>query len=551
MTNQGAEATAYATHEVLNQPPALADYDAYATDPWLPAIIERFGAGWASERLGECGRAVGSAQVQHLARQANRFGPELRSHDRFGNRIDQIEFHPAWHELMAMAMAHDTHALCWNEKREGAQVARAGLSYLWNQGENGICCPLGMTYSAVPILREDPDAWAEWGALITSRRYDPRQTRAADKTGGTVGMAMTEKQGGSDLRQTQTTAKPNGDGTWSITGHKWFFSVPHSDLFLTLAQTDDGVSCFMVPGWLPDGSRNRLQIQRLKDKCGNRSNASSEVEFRGALARLIGEKGRGIRTGISMNHYTRLDFAVGSAGLMRQALAQAAHHARHRRAFQRALIDQPIMANVIADMAIEAEAAAWLAFRFTAALDAEGENESERLLGRIGAPIAKYWVCKRAPALVAEAVECHGGNGFIEDHLMARLYREAPLNGIWEGTGNVICLDVLRSIRREPDCLPALIDEIALANGADPRFDAALAALKGALPDMLRHEGQARRLVERLALMTAASLLLRHAPHEVADAFIASRLEGAWSGHFGDLPGGVDAGRIARRAAPG
>lgn len=541
----------HATHEVLNQPPALADYDAYATDPWLPGIIASFGAGWAAERLGECGRSVGSARVQALARQANRFGPELRTHDRFGNRIDEIEFHPAWHELMSMAMAQDMHSLCWNEPRAGAQVARAGLSYLWNQGENGICCPLGMTYSAVPILREDPARWAEWGALVTSRRHDPRQIRATDKTGATVGMAMTEKQGGSDLRQTQTTARPNDDGSWSLTGHKWFFSVPHSDVFLTLAQTTEGVSCFVVAGWLPDGSRNRLQIQRLKDKCGNRSNASSEVEFRGAIAHLIGEPGRGIRTGISMNHYTRLDFAVGSAGLMRQVLAQAAHHVMHRRAFQRALIDQPIMANVIADMAIEAEAAAWLAFRFVAALDGEGENESERLLGRVGVPIAKYWICKRAPAMAAEAVECHGGNGFIEDHLMARLYREAPLNGIWEGTGNVICLDVLRSIQREPDCLPALVDEIATAQGADPRFDAALDGLKADLPALLRHEGQARRLVERLALMMSASLLLRHAPAEVAEAFVASRLAGPWSGHFGDLPAGVDTARIARRAAPG
>ena len=543
-------AEAYATHEVFNQPPALADYDAYATDPWLPGIVQAFDAGWAGDLLGECGRTVGSAHVQDLARQANRFGPELRTHDRYGNRVDRIDFHPAWHELMGLVMAQDVHALCWNRPGAGAQVARAGLSYLWNQGENGICCPLGMTYSAVPILREDPDRWAEWGPLITSREYDRRQIRAADKTGGTVGMAMTEKQGGSDLRQIQTRAEPNDDGTWSITGHKWFFSVPHSDVFLTLAQTEEGVSCFVVPGWLPDGSRNRLQIQRLKDKCGNRSNASSEVEFRGAIGHLIGEPGRGIRTGISMNHYTRLDFAVGSAGLMRQALAQAAHHTLHRRAFQRALIDQPIMANVIADMAIEAEAAAWLAFRFVAALDREGDSEAERLMGRIGAPIAKYWVCKRAPAVAAEAVECHGGNGFIEDHLMARLYREAPLNGIWEGTGNVICLDVLRSIQREPDCLPALIDEIRLARGADPRFDAAMDRLENDLPGLVRQEGQARRLVERLALMTSASLMLRHAPDHVAEAFVASRIDGAWSGHFGDLPASLDATRIARRAAP-
>jgi len=540
----------YATHDVLNQPPALADYDAYGADPVLRSVVQTLGAGWAEQKLHEAGRTVGSAHVQQLARQANRHLPELRTHDRFGNRVDQIDFHPAWHELMTLAIGQETHALCWTNPRAGAQVARAGLSYLWNQAENGICCPIGMTYSAIPILQRDPARWAEWGKLATSSRYDGRQARAADKTGATAGMAMTEKQGGSDLRQTQTRASANGDGTWSIVGHKWFFSVPHSDVFLTLAQTDAGISCFVVPGWLPDGSRNRLQIQRLKDKCGNKSNASSEVEFRGAIGSLIGEAGHGIRTGIEMNHYTRLDFAVGSAGLMRQALSQAAHHAAHRRAFQRALIDQPIMANVIADMTLEVEAATWLAFRFVAALDRERENETERLLGRIGAPIAKYWICKRAPAVVAEAVECHGGNGFIEDHLMARLYREAPLNGIWEGTGNVICLDVLRSMTREPDCIPAFFDELNAARGADRNYDACVDTLAKELANLRKHEGQARRIVERLALLMSASLLLRHAPHAVADAFIVTRLASGWAGHFGDLAPGFDAGRIARRAVP-
>ncbi len=540
----------YATHEVLNQPPALAEHDAYGTDATLRAVVSGFGAGWAEQRLHETGRTVGSARVQELARQANRNLPELRTHDRFGHRVDRIEFHPAWHELMGLAIGQGTHALCWTDPRPGAQVARAALSYLWNQGENGICCPIGMTYSAVPVLRRDPALWAEWGRLVTSSAYDARQTAASGKTGATVGMAMTEKQGGSDLRQTQTRALPNGDGTWSLVGHKWFFSVPHSDLFLTLARTEEGVSCFAVAGWLPDGSRNRLQIQRLKDKCGNRSNASSEVEFRGAVARMVGEPGRGIRAGLEMNHYTRLDFAVGSAGLMRQAVAQAAHHAANRRAFQRALIDQPIMANVVADLALEVEAAAWLAFRFVAALDREADSEGERLLGRIGAPIAKYWVCKRAPAVAVEALECHGGNGFIEDHLMARLYREAPLNGIWEGTGNVICLDVLRSMRREPGCVPALLDELRAAKGADRRYDAYVDALDGELADLSRQEGQARRLVERLALAASASLLVRHAPHAVADAFAGSRLAGAWAGHFGALPPGVDTAAIARRAVP-
>jgi putative acyl-CoA dehydrogenase len=539
----------YATHEVLNQPPALGDYDAYATDPVLQAAVRAYDGAWAEERLSACGRTVGAAHVQELARQANRFLPELRTHDRFGHRVDQIEFHPAWHELMTLAIGQETHSLAWTHPRPGAQIARAALSYLWNQGENGICCPVGMTYAAVPVLRRNAAVGAEWEPRVLSTRYDRRQVRAAEKTGATVGMAMTEKQGGSDLRQTQTSAQPNGDGTWSITGHKWFFSVPQSDVFLTPAQTGTGVSCFAVAGWLDDGSRNRLVLQRLKDKCGNKSNASSEVEFRGALGRLLGEEGHGIRTSIEMAHLTRLDFAVGSAGLMRQALAQAAHHALHRRAFQRALIDQPIMANVLADLALEVEAATWLAFRFVVALD-RSESEAERLIGRIGAPIAKYWICKRAPAVVAEALECHGGNGFVEDHLMARLYREAPLNGIWEGTGNVICLDVIRAMAREPGCVAALLDELRTSKGYDRRYDAFVDELAGPLVDLSRYEGQARRLVGRLALAVSASLLIRHAPPAVADAFIASRLAGSWSGHLGDLPGGIDTGALARPAVP-
>ncbi len=544
------DAYGYDTHEVLNQAPALADYDAFTADPALGSILDTFGAGWFREQASVVGGHVGSQAVQDLARQANRNLPELRTHDRWGRRVDQIEFHPAWHELMRLAMRDEFHSLCWTQPQAGAQVARAAVSYLWNQGENGICCPLGMTYSAIPVLQRDSARWAEFGRLITSTDYDGRPLPAVQKRGGTVGMAMTEKQGGSDLRQTQTVATRNADGTYSLTGHKWFFSVPHSDVFLTLARTEEGVSCFVVPGWLPDGSRNRLQIQRLKDKCGNKSNASSEVEFRGVIAHLIGEPGHGIRAGLEMNHYTRLDFAVGSAGLMRHAVAQAAHHTAHRRAFQKALIDQPIMTNVIADLALEAEASAWLAFRFVHALDREGGSEAEKLIGRIGVPIAKYWNCKRATPVVVEALECHGGNGFIEDHLMARLYREAPLNGIWEGTGNVVCLDVLRSIRRYPDCVPALLDELRAARGSDPRYDAFLVGLEVDLVDVLRHEHLARRFVERMALGLAASLLIRHAPPAVADAYVASRLAGGWSGHFGSLPQGADLQAIARRAVP-
>lgn len=538
------------TWQVTNQVPPLADYDAFAADPVLQSAIAAFDADWASERLHEAGRSVGSAHVQELARLANRYPPELRTHDRFGNRIDQIAFHPAWHELMGLAIGQEAHALCWNRPQPGAQVARAALTYLWTQGESGICCPISMTYSAIPLLRQDPVLWQQWGKLVSSNRYDPRQGPAHAKTGATVGTAMTETQGGSDLRQTQTVAQDNRDGTFSLTGQKWFFSVPHSDLFLTLGRTGDGISCFVVPGWLTDGTRNGIAIQRLKEKCGNRSNASSEVEFRGAIGHMIGEPGRGLRTGLSMNHNSRLDIAASAAGLMRQAVSLAAHHATHRRAFQRALIDQPIMQNVLADLAVEAEAAAWLAFRLFAAVDRQEASESERLLARIGAPIAKYWLAKRAPAVVVEALECHGGNGFIEENPMARLYREAPLNSIWEGSGNVICLDVLRSLEREPGSLVAVLDELGEAKGVDRRFDAHLAALEGDLPELIRQEGQARRLVERLALMLQASLLLRYSSGEVADAFIASRLDGGWAGHFGDLPVGLDAAALARRAVP-
>jgi putative acyl-CoA dehydrogenase len=538
----------YATHEVLNQPPPLADYDAFSTDPTLGRIVHAFGADWARPKLEAAGRTVGSAHVQMLARHANRHGPELRTHDRFGNRIDQIDFHPAWHELMGLAIGQEVHSLSWTERRPGAQVARAALSYLWNQGENGIMCPILMTYASVPTLRRDPALAELWESKVLSTRYDSRQTRAADKTGITVGMAMTEKQGGSDLRQTQTVAERDGDG-WRLVGHKWFFSVPHSDLFITLARTESGVSCFLVPGWLPDGSRNHLMIQRLKDKAGNKSNASSEVEYRGAYAQLIGEEGHGIREAISMGHLSRLECALSSGGIMREAISQAAHHVANRRAFQRSLIDQPMMTAVIADLQIEAVAAAWLSFRVAAAFDRE-DDETERLIGRIAAPIAKYWVCKRVTAVVTEALECHGGNGFIEDHLMARLYREAPLNGIWEGTGNVICLDVLRSMQRAPGSLEALLAEVALARGVDRRFDAAIEELHSVVRDLAGHEGQARRLVERLALMLAGSLILRHESPELADAFIASRLEAGWTGAFGTLPRGLDVGAIARSAVP-
>jgi putative acyl-CoA dehydrogenase len=429
-----ADAPGYATHEVLNQAGALADYDAYANDKPLVQAMKIFGADWADEVLHRAGRHVGSQKVQYLARQANRHLPELRTHDRFGNRIDVVEFHPAYHELMGFIYGSQAHSFARTHRDEGgAHVARAALSYMWNQGENGICCPMGMTFASIPALQHDKGLYDEWAPQILKATYDDRPIYAKKKNGITVGMAMTEKQGGSDLRATITIGRPatsrRGSGApYLLTGHKWFFSVPMSDVFLTLAQTEKGLSCFVATGWLPDGSRNRLKIQRLKDKCGNKSNASSEVEFYDLYATMLGDEGRGIRTIIEMAHMTRLDFAIGSSGLMRQALTQAIHHTTNRRAFQRSLVDLPIMRNVVADLAVEAEAIMWMSMRLASTLDHE-QDRSETLFSRVCTPVAKYWACKRAPQFVAEALECHGGNGFIADHFMERLYREAPSMG--------------------------------------------------------------------------------------------------------------------------
>lgn len=548
-----APETGYATHDVYNQSGDIGDVDLYGGDAALRSAAEVFGAGWAAGRLHAAGRITGSTETRLLARQANRSLPELRTHDRFGNRVDEIDLHPAWHELMGRCFRSGAHSLPWREGRPGAQVARAVLSYLWNQAENGICCPMGMTFSSVAALRHAPELAAFWEPMILRDDYDPRPLPAERKRAVTVGMAMTEKQGGSDLRRTQTTARPAGDGrgpgsTWLLTGHKWFFSVPQSDVFLTLAQTDKGVTCFLARGWMPDGSRNRLRLQRLKDKCGNRSNASSEVEYHGLEAQQVGEEGHGIRASIEMAHLTRLDFAVGSAGLMRQAVTQAIHHTSNRSAFQRRLVDLPLMGRVVADLALEAEAMTWMGLRLAATLDREATDESERLLGRIATPMAKYWACKRAPAVVAEAVECHGGNGFIEDHLMARLYREAPLNGIWEGTGSVICLDVVRAIRRDPATVDAFLDVLRAQRGAEPRLDHEAREIEPLMRGLAADEAAARHVVERMAHAFQAALLLAHAPDEVAAGFCATRLGDGWRGHFGGGAAGLPVRAIVDRA---
>jgi putative acyl-CoA dehydrogenase len=547
-------APGYATHDVLNQAGALANYNAYTDDKPLVEAVRVFGADWAAETLRRAGRHVGSEKVQYLARQANRHLPELKTHDRFGNRVDVVEFHPAYHELMGLIYGDETHSFAWtHQDKAGAQVARGALSYMWNQGENGICCPMGMTFASIPALRHDRQLHDEWAPHILNPAYDDRPIYAKQKRGVTVGMGMTEKQGGSDLRATITTARPatnrRGSGApYLITGHKWFFSVPMSDIFLTLAQTEKGLSCFIATGWLPDGSRNRVKIQRLKDKCGNKSNASSEVEFHDLYATMLGEEGRGIRTIIEMAHVTRLDFAIGSSGMMRQALSQAIHHTTNRRAFQRSLVDLPIMRNVVADLAVESEAMMWMSMRLASALDRENADQTEGLISRICTPVAKYWACKRAPQFVVEALECHGGNGFIADHLMERLYREAPLNGIWEGTGNVICLDVLRSMQREPDTVEAYLAEIRKARGADARLDSFTDEIERRLANLSEFEPVARRVIEMMAFALQGSLLVQHSTPAVADAFCATRLDGDWGRAFGTLPKGLDTQSIVDRA---
>lgn len=534
----------YATHDVRNQPPLLENFSFWASDLPLRDAISAFGASWADPRLAACGLHVSSPHVQELARLANRFTPELQTHDRFGHRIDDVIFHPAWHELLGMLRADEVHSLGWSEPRPGAHVARAGLSYLWAQGEAGIGCPSAMTFASLAALRHAPDLLAVFRDKILSPLYDPRPLPPSQKSALTVAMAMTEKQGGSDLRQIQTTATPIGGGWHALDGHKWFFSVPVADLFLTLARTEKGPTCFLAQGWREDGGRNFLLLQRLKDKCGNRSNASSEVEFRGLEARMVGEDGRGIATILEMAHLTRLECALGSAGQMRQALRLALHHASHRCAFGQLLLRQPAMENVLADLALECEAATWLALRAAAALDASPRNETEQALSRILAPLAKYWVCKRAPAMIAEAMECLGGNGFVEEHVLARLYRDAPLNGLWEGSGNVICLDVMRGLARQPEAARLLHEEIAGAKGGHAALDKWLAN-----PPPCIDEISARRVTEDLARALAASLMLRYAPPAIAEAYSRTRLGSEKGEAFGTLPADINFEAILARAA--
>ncbi|MFG2570654.1 acyl-CoA dehydrogenase family protein [Streptomyces sp. NPDC048567] len=539
-----------ATHEVTNQAPPLTGHDA-ADDVVLLEGLRREGAEWHTEELHRLGRLVGSAQAQEWAEQANTNEPVLRTHDRYGHRVDEVDFHPAYHHLMNASVSAGLAGAAWADERPGAHVARAAGFMVMSTLEAGHLCPVSMTYAVVPALRHAPDLAKTYEPLLTSRVYEAGLRTPAEKPGLLAGMGMTEKQGGTDVRANTTAATEAGDGTWRLRGHKWFTSAPMNDLFLVLAQTPGGLSCFLVPRVLPDGSRNTFRIQRLKDKLGNRSNASSEPEFDDTVAWLVGPEGKGVRTIIDMVTMTRLDCVIGSAAGIRAALAQAAHHVRHRSVFGAKLIDQPLMRNVIGDLAVESEAATTLGLRLAGAADrAQRGDAQERAFLRLATAVSKYWVCKRQPVAVAEALECLGGNGYVEDSGMPRMYREAPLNGIWEGSGNVNALDLLRALAREPESLDAFRAEVEAASGADRRLDAAWQELRGELVLTEDAPLRARRLIERAALVLQGSLLVRHAPTAVADAFCASRLAGDRGLAFGTLAPDTDfAGLLERLPA--
>jgi putative acyl-CoA dehydrogenase len=537
------------THEVLNQVPPLTGYNLFLSDKALAEALTREGAEWAVGQITELGRLLGTEEVQRWGFDANENPPVLHTHDRYGNRRDEVIFHPSWHHLMRTSVEHRLHSLPWTEQRKGAQVARAALMMLTAQNEAGHTCPISMTFSAVAALRAEPEVAQEWEPRILSSHYDARLAPAPDKSGVLVGMAMTEKQGGSDVRANTTRAERIGHGLHAreflITGHKWFCSAPMCDAFLILAQTANGLSCFLLPRWTPTGEKNRFHIQRLKNKMGNRSNASSEVEFDQAWAQLVGEEGRGVSTIIEMVNHTRLDCAIAAAGLMRQALVQAVHHARYRQAFGKLLIEQPLMCNVLADLTVESEAATLLMIRLARAFDCRESDAQERAFCRIATAISKYWLCKRAPIHVGEALECLGGNGYVEESIMPRLYREAPLYSIWEGSGNVICLDILRALAREPESVEALLQEFQTVSGNDKRLDSYLSSVQAEVTEKLKQslntgavadQGQARRLAEALALGLQAALVVRYSPVSIAEAFLASRIDGDHGYNFGTLP---------------
>ncbi|MFC9789341.1 acyl-CoA dehydrogenase family protein [Rhodococcus sp. NPDC127528] len=539
-----------ATHEVFNQVPPLVDHDAADYPPILEAL-QRAGAHAELDELHRVGQLAGSEEAQHWGDLAEAHPPVLRTHDRYGNRIDEVEYDPAYHQLMTTAVEMGLHGAPWADPNPNAHLVRAAKMAVWGQVDAGHGCPISMTYAVVPALRHNAELAAQYEPLLTARAYDPKLVPPLTKPGLIAGMSMTEKQGGSDVRAGTTRAVPRADGSYLLTGHKWFTSAPMSDVFLVLAQAPDGLSCFLLPRVLPDGTRNRMHLQRLKDKLGNHSNASSEVEYDEAVAWLVGEEGRGVPTIIEMVNMTRLDCTIGTATGMRVGTAQATHHATHRSAFGAHLVDQPLMRNVLADLAVESEATTTVAMWLAALTDrATAGDERSIALRRISLAVSKYFVCKRGPIHAAEALECLGGNGYVEDSRMPRLYREAPLLSVWEGSGNVAALDTLRAITKQPETLQVFFDELDAAAGADARVDAAVARLKASFGDLATAVHRARRIVGDMALALQGSLLVRYGHPAVADAFCVSRLSGDWGSVFGTLPTGVDTAAIIARAAP-
>ncbi|MFY2860051.1 acyl-CoA dehydrogenase family protein [Mycobacterium sp. THU-M104] len=536
------------THAVINQVPPLEDYNP-AMSPVLVEALIREGGQWGLDEVNQVGALSSTREARRWGELADRNRPVLHTHDRFGYRVDEVEYDPAYHELMRAVISHGLFAAPWADPRPGAHVVRAAKTAAWT-AEPGTRCPMAMTYAVVPALRHNPELAAVYEPLLTSREYDPQSLVPAAKRGITAGMSMTEKQGGSDVRTNATHAVPNADRSYSLTGHKWFTSAPMSDVFLVLAQAAGGLSCFLLPRILPDGTRNRMFLQRLKDKLGNHANASSEVEYDGAIAWLVGEEGRGVPTIIEMVNLTRLDNVLASATNMRTGLTQAVHHAQHRKAFGAYLIDQPLMRNVLADLAVEAEAATMVAMRMAGATDnAVRGDQTEALLLRIGLPASKYWVCKQATPQVAEAMECLGGNGYVEESGMPRLYREAPLMGIWEGSGNVTALDALRAMATRPESVEVLFDDLSTTAGQDPRLDAHVRRLRERLGGSVPLEWGARSVAEDICLALQGTLLVGHGHPAVAEAFLASRMGGRRRGAYGTLPVDLDLDPILERAS--
>ncbi|MBQ0753495.1 MAG: acyl-CoA dehydrogenase family protein [Gammaproteobacteria bacterium] len=550
---EGISACSSLTHEVMNQAPALENYNAFAGDNALRDALTREGGDWDLDAISRYGEQTGSAQVIEYGFLANEYKPQFHSHDRYGNRVDLVKFHPSYHALMTMATEQGLHSSPWTNPCAGAHVARAAKSYLQAQVEAGHGCPLTMTFASVPTLKLTDSVAQDWLPKVLANGYDPRNVPDAQKQAVTIGMGMTEKQGGSDVRANTSVARPIDSGgagqLYALTGHKWFMSAPMCDGFLMLAQAPGGLSCFLVPRWRPDGSKNPLQVQRLKNKMGNVSNASSEVEMRGALGWMVGEEGRGVPAIIEMVSLTRFDCMVGSMAGQRQAVVQAVHHASHRSAFGKTLIDQPLMQNVLADLHLEVEGAMALTMRMARSLDSL-DSEPEKLFMRLGTAVGKYWICKRSPNHAYEAMECLGGNGVTEDFIMARLYREAPINAIWEGSGNVQALDVLRALAKTPAVLDVWFAELSKGMGHIKLLDAAIARLKDAFTDLSDIEYRARYLVEQLALTMQGSLLVQAGNAPVAEAFVASRLGDHGERNYGTLPRGLDVSLLLQRANP-